>query len=246
MNARRFRIVVTSVVILLLVGIGAFVAYDKNAPIQEVRVYELPDKSDNRPVVDQVTQGRKNSYTQKKGSDSRNGETWFSNDTAVDLIASDLTEGDGCCPAESDLAILSHSEGDDLNPVSPEVIEDARRLREWQEASALHQEKEDAHFAEGGRLFHQLISISQDFFASVDTEDRAAMVSALDEQWPDMDSNVRQKVLDMIYGADYPSRTNGQIRSDLETLRLKQENWAQRSETLVRERPVYPDLTHKH
>ena len=246
MNARRFRIVVASTVILLLIGIGVFVAYDKNMPVQQVRVYEVPDKSDSRPIVNQVPQGRKATYAQKQGTDSRNGEDRFSNDAAVDLIASDMVEGEGCCPAESDLAILSHSEEYDLNPVSPEVIEDARRLREWREASALYREKTAAHDAEGERLFDELISISRDFFAAAATEDRAAVVSALDEQFPDMDQNIRQKVLDMIYGADYPSRTNEDIGSDLETLRLKQENWAQRSEKLARERPVYPNLTHKH
>ena len=43
MKTRRSKIAVGSVVILLLVGIGAFLAYDTNAPVQQVRVYEVPD-----------------------------------------------------------------------------------------------------------------------------------------------------------------------------------------------------------
>ncbi len=244
MNIRRFRIVVTLAVILLLVGIGAYVIYDMNAPVQQVKVYEVPDPLAPRPVVDQVAQGRKASYAQKQGSDSRNGEDWLSNDTSGDRLSSDLADDERCCPDGPNLAILS--EEYDLNPVSPEVIEDARRIREWQEVSSLHQEKKDVLFADGERLYHEFTSIMRDFFASMDAKDRAAIVSALDEQLPNIDSSVRQKVLDMIYDADYPSRTNEQIKSDLETLLLKQENLKQRIETLARERPVYPSLTHKH
>ena len=43
MKTRRSKIAAGSVVILLLVGIGAFLAYDMNAPVQQVRVYQLPD-----------------------------------------------------------------------------------------------------------------------------------------------------------------------------------------------------------
>ncbi len=40
---RGFTIVTVVAAILILIGIGAFVAYDMNTPVQEVKVYELPD-----------------------------------------------------------------------------------------------------------------------------------------------------------------------------------------------------------
>ena len=232
MNTRFF--VIGGAVIFLLVGFGVFLVYDMNAPVQQVRVYEVPEPAPRATLADSVAAGK----TELAFS---NQESQILDDDASPLLSEE------CCPDDlSELVELDDGIVYDSNPVSPEVIEDARRLREWREASALHREKTAAHDAERERLFDELISISRDFFAAAATEDRAAVVSALDEQFPDMDQNIRQKVLDMIYGADYPSRTNEDIRSDLETLRLKQENWAQRSEKLARERPVYPNLTHKH
>lgn len=43
MNTQRFRIVIASTFILLLIGIGAFLVYDMNTPVQQVRVYEVPE-----------------------------------------------------------------------------------------------------------------------------------------------------------------------------------------------------------
>ena len=66
MNTRFFRIAAFSAVILLLVGIGAYVAYYMNAPVQQVRIYEAPDSSNHLPVAKQVT----TLYTQSNNGDA--------------------------------------------------------------------------------------------------------------------------------------------------------------------------------
>ena len=238
MNARRFRIVVVSAVILLLVGIGAFVAYDMDAPVQQVRVYEVPEPLAPRAVIDPLPV-----------VDTENGDfgTAVQSSTESDSEYEDTTaavEIEPCCPDGEDID-FGQDNNLDHNPVSTEVIADGKRRGEWLEVLALHEKKEDVLSADFQRLRDELTSIRRDYYALMSPEDRAGIAAALDDV-PDIDPSVRQRVLDMIYGTDYSSRTNGDIISDLETVRLKQETLMQRIETLDRERPVYPSFTHKH
>lgn len=60
MNTRFLRIAAFSAVILLLVGIGAYVTYYLTTPVQKVRIYEVPDSGvpnsrDGLPIVEQGT-----------------------------------------------------------------------------------------------------------------------------------------------------------------------------------------------
>ena len=238
MNVQRFRIVVASSVILLLIGIGAFVVYDMDAPVQQVRVYEVPESLASHAVIDQlpVVYPENGDFgTAVQSSTESNSE--YEDTTAV-------VEIEPCCPDEADID-FGQDNNLDHNPVSPEVIADGKRRADWLEASALHKKKEDALFADFQRLNDELTSIRRDYYALMSDEDRAGIAAAL-EDVPDIDPSVRQRVLDMIYGTDYSSRTNGDIISDLETLRLKQQTLMQRIETLEQERPVYPSFTHKH
>ena len=236
MNTRRNTYAIVSGVILLILGIGVFVA--TNTSVQEVRVYEVPDTSTRRPVADMEEAPAP--YVQAQQ------ETILSNNTDSDWIRSETITDDGCCPDDPALAILSHSEGDDLNPVSPEVIEDARHLKEWQEASALHQEKEDAHQAERAELLKEFQSTMQEWFATLSSADREGIASALDEQYPDMDTNAREMVLNMIYGTEYSSRTGQQITSEMGRLGSKLENLTEKGKVLYSEKPESPTFTHTH
>lgn len=238
MNAQRFRIVVASAVILLLIGIGAFLAYDMNAPVQQVRVYEVPESLAPRAVIDQLPVV----YTENGDLGTAVQSSTESNSEYEDTTA--VVEIEPCCPDEADID-FGQDNNLDHTPVSPKVIADGKRRADWLEALALHEKKEDALFADFQRLNDELTSIRQDYYALMSDEDRAGIAAALDDV-PDIDQSVRQKVLDMIYGTDSPSRTPGQIISNWETLVLKQENLTQRLETLERERPVYPSVTHKH
>lgn len=238
MNARRFRIVVASAVILLLIGIGAYVAYDMNTPVQQVRVYEVPEPLAPHAVIDQspVVYTENGDFGTAVQS-STESDSEYENTTAV-------VETEPCCPDEADID-FGQDNNLDHNPVSPEAIADGKRRGEWLEALALHKKKEDVLSADFQRLRDELTSIRRDYYALMSAEDRAEIAAALDDV-PDIDPSVRTKVLDMIYGTDYPSRTNEDIISDLETLRPKLETLMQRIETLERERPVYPSFTHKH
>ncbi len=140
MNIRRFRIAVASVVILLLIGIGAYVAYDMNTPVQQVRVYEVPEPGPRAVLVADVARGAPVTALS-------NQEPQMLDDDASPLLIEE------CCPDDlSELVALDDGRVPDSNPVSPEVIEDARRLREWQEAYALYNEKMEAHHAERSEL----------------------------------------------------------------------------------------------
>ena len=235
MNAQRFRIVAASTVILLLIGIGAFLAYDMNAPIQQVRVYDMPDKSTRRPVADMEEAPAP--YVKKQ-------ETILSNNTDIDWIHPETD--DGCCPDDPALAILGHSEVYDLNPVSPEVFADMQRIREWHKAYNAHYQKSEAHDTKVEALHREMLSVTTDFFASLSPEARDKVVAAFDEQLLDADKDVRQPVLEMIYGAGTPSRTNEEIIDDAESLVSRIKSVHTESKALAQEKPVYPTLTHEH
>ena len=212
MNAQRFRIAVASAVILLLIGIGAFLVYDMNAPVQEVRFYEVPEPGSRAVLVAPVARGASVTIS----SNSENPDPQMLNDNASPLLSEE------CCPDDlSEMVVLDNNH--DSNPVSPEVIEDARRLREWQEASALHQEKIAAHEEEGNELMQNglLMSIIQDLDAAQYSEKR-------------------------VYDKEYALRRDNQISADLEALIPKIENWGKRGTALSQDAPKYPTLTHTH
>lgn len=209
MNAQKFRIVVASVVILFLIGIGAFLVYDMNAPVQQVRVYEVPEPAPRAVLVDPVARGA-------PVTASSNQEPQMLDDNASPLLSEE------CCPDDlSELVALDDGMVYDSNPVSPEVIEDARRISEWQEAFALHQEKTAAHDAEGNELMQKLMSIIQELDAAQGSDER-------------------------IYDKEYALRMDNQIAANLEALIPKIENWGKRGTALLRDAPKYPTFTHSH
>ena len=223
-----------SVVILLLAGLGAFVAYDKNTPVQEVRVYELPEPVSRAELVDPVAQG-------KTVIVPSNQESQMLDDNASPLLSEE------CCPDDlSEIVALDDNQVYDFKSVSPEVIEEGRRLREWLEASALHQAKSDAHQDESKVLLQGLISTVQNLCATMTLEERADLFSTIESHIPDMSPESRQMISDMIYGKEYSSLTEEQILSDWDTWIFRMEDWSKRGETLFHESPNPPTLTHTH
>ncbi len=145
---RRFTIVVVAVVILLLVGISTFLVYDKNASIQEVTVYELPDSHtpsvesslSTTDIIGAITTGQRgrisDNTTEQYSSEYDQGY-----EAAAALGESTI---EPCCPDELDpLGDMDSGQDTNLdhNPVSPEVISDARRHNLWWEAQKEHHEK---------------------------------------------------------------------------------------------------------
>lgn len=230
MNIRRFRIAVASGVVLLLVGIGVYVAYDMNTPIQAVKVYKLPDKGPRVALAKQMTP---------------EGTETFAPPEDYDNATSLLSEA--CCPDElSEPVALDDEIVHDSNPVSPAVIEDGKRAKEWLEALALHQGKSNVHIDEGEVLLQGLISTVQDLCATMPPEVRAELFSTIESQIPDMSPKSREMISDMIYGKEYSSLTEEQILSDWETSIFSMEEWSKRGETLFQESPTPPTLTHTH
>ena len=150
-----------------------------------------------------------------------------------------------CCPDDlSEMVVLDDNY--DSNPVSPEVIEDARQLREWQEASVLHQEKETDLMEEGNELADGLISTMTELFATFTPDMRAEVYLEAESQVPNMDSQTRQMLFDMIYGKERRSITEEQIMYYIKAYAQRFEEWTKKEDALERQRSVYPTLTHKH
>ena len=232
MNIRRFRIAVASGVVLLLVGIGAFLAYDMNAPIQEVRVYKVPEPGPRVVLAEPVAR--------------EETVTTVSTQEPQRLDDNDV----GCCPDGpsliSEMVTSEDYRGHDLNPVSPEVIEDGKRIGEWLKTSALHQEKTAVHYKEGDELAYGLISTMTELLATFTPEMRAEVYLKAESQVPNMDSQTRQMLFDMIYGKEQTSMTEEQTMYDIKAYAQRFEEWRKKDEALEQQRPVYPILTHKH
>ena len=218
MNIRRFRIAAFSIVVLLLVGIGAFVTYDRNAPVQQVKVYEVPDPiapsvqtkhSTTGTTVSIATgqQGRVPSNTAVQYSAEYNQED---KDTAS--IGESATEP--CCPEEGEQSSVSDIDfGQDTNldhnPVTPELIADMKRDAEWYAAMKEYEKKYDALHAEGDVLDNEFDALL----------DKAAGLegAALEALVPKLKAQI-----------------------------AKDEAWLKKLEALKQQRPVRPVPTHTH
>ena len=161
MNTQISRIACIVCAILLLVGIVAFIAHDRDAPVEQVRVYDLPNlKAD--------PDGTNKTETLVSGQ-----PTWFSdNNAAVESDEPDSTDMaprahaetgiEPCCP--EDEAFTEITSGQDINldhnPISPELAADMKRDAEWGAAMQAWQKRYDAHYAKAKELdeeFHALL-----------------------------------------------------------------------------------------
>ena len=153
MNTRRNIYVIVCGAILLTVGIGVFLVHDRNAPVEQVRVYELPN-----PKTE--TDGTGNTETFVSGQ-----PTWGSDaDAAIESDARDSTDTDTtaraeividpCCPEDEVLTELASGPDIDVdyNPVTPELAADMERDAAWFVAIKAYEKEYDALHAEGTRL----------------------------------------------------------------------------------------------
>lgn len=153
MNTQISRIACIASAILLIVGIVAFIAHDRHAPVEQVRVYDLPN-----PKADRDGTGKTETLVSGQ-------PMWlFDNNAAVESDEPDSTDTDPmahaetgielCCP--EDEALTEIASGQDINldhnPVSPELAADMKRDAEWFVAIKAWEKKYDALHAEGDRL----------------------------------------------------------------------------------------------
>lgn len=156
---RRLTIGAIVAAIVILVGIGVFVAHDMNAPVQEVKIYELPDTSDSPPAVAQLGPGKtKHVVFDQRGraSDTIIEQYSVESDQGYEDTAA-LSEIEPCCPdEEAPVPIGDINFGQDINldrnPVPPEVIADSRRHSEWFRAFDRHHKKRVALKEEQDKL----------------------------------------------------------------------------------------------
>ena len=148
MNTQRSRIACIAA-ILLIVGIVAFITHDRNAPVEQVRVYELPEAD---------TDGTGKTETLVSGQ-----PTWRSDNNAAvasdeldstDTIPHAETVIEPCCPDDEELTEIASGQDINLdhNPVTPELAADMTRDAEWFVAIKEYEKKYDALHAEGDRL----------------------------------------------------------------------------------------------
>ena len=148
MNMQRSRIACIAA-ILLIVGIVAFITHDRNAPVEQVRVYELPETD---------TDGTGKTETLVSGQ-----PTWHSDNNAAvasdeldstDTIPHAETVIEPCCPDDEELTEIASGQDINLdhNPVTPELAADMTRDAEWFVAIKEYEKKYDALHAEGDRL----------------------------------------------------------------------------------------------
>lgn len=166
MNTRFF--VIGGGVILLLFGFGAFLVYDMNAPVQEVKVYEVPDRLALRaPHVESSLDTTGTTVAIATGQQSR------SSDNTTAQYLSDSDQGDEatvalgengiepCCPDEASLFPVGdidfgQDQNLDKNPVSPEVRADSKQYFEYMKALKVFDEKYMA-------LSEELLQLNNEF-----------------------------------------------------------------------------------
>ena len=150
MNMQRSRIACIAA-ILLIVGIVAFITHDRNAPVEQVRVYDLPNPKANQD-------GTGKTETLVSGQ-----PTWRSDNNAAvasdeldstDTIPHAETVIESCCPDDEELTEIASGQDINLdhNPVTPELAADMTRDAEWFVAIKEYEKKYDALHAEGDRL----------------------------------------------------------------------------------------------
>ena len=151
MNTQRSRIACIAGAILLIVGSVAFIAHDRDAPVEQIRIYELPEAD---------TDGTGKTETLVSGQ-----PTWLSdNNAAVESDELDSTDTDTmahaatviepCCPDDEELTEIASGQDINLdhNPVTPGLAADMKRDAEWFVAIKEYEKKYDALHAEGDRL----------------------------------------------------------------------------------------------
>lgn len=167
---QRLTIVAVVAAIVIPVGIGVFVAHDMNAPIQEVKVYELPDSINSRPAVAQATTIKKETIA--SGQQGRGSDTTTVQYSDEDTAAMSESAIEPCCPEEVNNATagdidLRQGINLDHNPVAPQVIADSKSDAEWFIAIQAYEARLDAHYAEAKRLddeYHALLPDDPDEF----------------------------------------------------------------------------------
>ena len=151
MNTQRSRIACIAGAILLIVGSVAFIAHDRDSPVEQIRVYELPETD---------TDGTGKTETLASGQ-----PTWRSdNNAAVESDELDSTDTDTmahaatviepCCPEDEELTEIASGQDINLdhNPVTPGLAADMKRDAEWFVAIKEYEKKYDALHAEGDQL----------------------------------------------------------------------------------------------
>ena len=221
MNTRFFRIAASSAAILLLVGISVFLVYNTNAPVQEVRVYEMPNAIAPSVETGLATTGTTVSIATGKqtGLDDNDSSAQYS--TEYDQRDEDTaTMGEStiepCCPDEANQSLvgdIDFGQGVNLdhNPTSPEMIADSKRDAEWFVAIKAYDQKFD-------ELHAERLELEAEFEVLI-PEDPAEIVRAMRD--PD-------------------------IQAKLRAWQKKKEDLKRRSELLKQERPVRPTPTHTH
>lgn len=219
MNTRFFMI--GGVVILLLVGIGTFLVYNTNAPVQEVRVYKMPDPIAPSVETDlgmmdttvAIATGKQTGLTNSNSSVQYSAE-YDQGDEDTALMGG--SEIEPCCPDEGEQSLggdidFGQDTNLDHNPVAPELIADMKRDAKWFVAIKAYDQKFDVLHAERLELeaeFEALIPESPD-----------EIVRAM---------------------------RNSDVQAKLRTWRKKDKDLKKRAEALYREKPIRPTPTHKH
>ena len=153
MNTHKSRIACIAGAIFLIVGIAAFIAHDRNSPVEQVRVYDLPN-----PQSDPDGTGKTETLVSGQ-------PTWLSDNNATvasdepdstdtDTMAHAETVIEPCCPEDEEQAGTLGGGQDNLDhsPVTPELAADMERDAEWFVAIKAWEKQFDAHCAEGKRL----------------------------------------------------------------------------------------------
>ena len=226
---RRFTIGGVVAAILVLIGMGVFLAYDINVPVQEVRVYELP--SPIVPSVEEVhgtTGTTVASATGQQGRNSGNTTIQYSVESDQgyeDTAASGESAIEPCCPEEVDQSPtgdigFGQDTNLDRNPVSPELIKDTRRYWEYVEARNKYNERYDALREKQRQLERELVSLNP------------VLVKRMQETYP---------------GIKFQSHlTQAERLTKLEALGPRMEFLRIEIKELRQQRPVAPIPTHRH
>ena len=198
MNTQRSRIACIAGAILLIVGSVAFIAHDRDAPVEQIRIYELPEAD---------TDGTGKTETLVSGQ-----PTWRSDNNAAvasdeldstDTIPHAETVIEPCCPDDEELTEIASGQDINLdhNPVTPELAADMTRDAEWFVAKKAWEKQLDALSAEGRRLEKEHDALLPDdpdeFFRTGDRQALIANLKAsrakLDAWWAEYEELQRQK-----------------------------------------------------
>lgn len=175
MNTRMLVIVMSVVAVLLLVGVGVYVTSDIDAPVQAVKVYELPDSERDRTSSADSFVAVNRGSSQSAESDTVVSYDSTETDSAIIEQVNRSESGDSlsaagepCCDELSDVSMPALAPLD--NPVPEAVTRDASAYLQWVKQHDAYLVGEDKLYEEREKLLASLLDMQLENTTPADVE----------------------------------------------------------------------------